>query len=99
MSTHHPEAWPCQFTQHFNAGALDAVMELYEPDARFVAQTGETLVGRDRIRDVLANLVRENTRLLGRFVKSVTVERIALLYSNFEGTPVDASGTSVGLRH
>jgi hypothetical protein len=29
-----------------NAGDLDAVMELYEPEARFVAASGETLAGR-----------------------------------------------------
>jgi hypothetical protein len=39
------------FEQNLNAGDLDAVMALYEPNARFVARSGETIVGRDRIRD------------------------------------------------
>ena len=58
-----PEDWPRMFTQHLNAGDLDAVMELYEPDARFVTRSGETIVGRDKIRDVLAGMIKAKTRL------------------------------------
>jgi hypothetical protein len=39
-----PEDWPRVFEQHLNAGDLDAVMALYEPEARFVSRSGETLV-------------------------------------------------------
>ena len=66
MSSHTPKDWPRQFTQHLNAGDLDAVVALYEPDARFVERSGETMVGRDRIRDVLAGLIGANTRLHSR---------------------------------
>ena len=31
-----PEDWPRVFEQHLNAGDLEAVMALYEPEARFV---------------------------------------------------------------
>ena len=39
-----PEDWPRAFEQHLNVGDLDAVMALYEPEARFVSRSGETLV-------------------------------------------------------
>ena len=39
-----PEDWPRVFEQHLNVGDLDAVMALYEPEARFVSRSGETLV-------------------------------------------------------
>ena len=32
-----PEDWPRVFEQHLNAVDLDAVMALYEPEARFVS--------------------------------------------------------------
>lgn len=48
-----PEDWPRVFEQHLNAGDLNAVMA-HEPEARFVTKSGETLVGRDQIRKVLA---------------------------------------------
>jgi len=36
MSPHKPDEWPRLFEQHLNAGELDAVVALYEPEARFV---------------------------------------------------------------
>jgi uncharacterized protein (TIGR02246 family) len=99
MSSYTPEDWPHQFTQHLNAGALEAVVALYAPDARFVARSGATVVGRDRIRDVLAGLISAHTRLQSRVIQAVTVGEVALLYTDFQGTTVDASGTTVELRH
>ncbi len=57
ISPHKPEDWPRLFEQHLNAGDLEAVMALYEPESRFVARSGETLVGRGRIREVLASMI------------------------------------------
>jgi hypothetical protein len=37
-------------------------MALYEPEARFVARSGETLVGRDAIRKVLAGMIQAKTQ-------------------------------------
>jgi hypothetical protein len=52
-----PEDWPRVFEQYLNAGDLDAVMALYESEARFVRKSGETLIGRDRIRRVVGGLI------------------------------------------
>jgi uncharacterized protein (TIGR02246 family) len=99
MSPHKPEDWPRLFEQHLNAGDLNAVMALYEPDARFVGRSGETVIGRDRIRQVLAGMIRTKTRLESRVVKAVTVDDIALLYTDFQGTTLDASGEAVAIHH
>ena len=61
MPPRNPEDWPHDFTQSLNAGDLDAVVALYDPDARFVDRTGEILIGRDRIRDILAGLINSHT--------------------------------------
>lgn len=61
-----PEDWPRVFEQHLNAGDLDAVIVLYEPEARFVTKSGETLVGRDRIRKVLAAMMEAKACLHSR---------------------------------
>jgi uncharacterized protein (TIGR02246 family) len=89
MSTilpHQPEDWPRVFEQHLNAGDLDAVMALYEPEARFVTKSGQTLVGRDRIRKVLAGMIEAKTQFQSRVVRAVTVGDIAQLHTDFEGT-------------
>ena len=98
MLPHKPEDWPSLFEQHLNAGDLDAVMALYEPDARFVARSGETIVGRDRIRDVLAGMIQSKTKFQSRVIKAITVDDVALLYTDFQGTTVDASGKTIEVR-
>ena len=64
-----PDGWPRVFERYLNAGDLDAVMALYEPEARFVARSRETLTGREQIRNVLAGMIDAKTRLHSRVVK------------------------------
>ncbi len=99
MVPQKPEEWPQVFEQYLNAGDLDAVMELYEPAARFVVRSGDTVVGRDAIRKVLGGLIDAKTHFRSRVIKAVTVGDIAQVYTAFEGTAVDGSGTSVALRN
>jgi uncharacterized protein (TIGR02246 family) len=94
MPPRNPEDWPHDFTQALNAGDLEAVVALYDPDARFVDRTGEILIGRDRIRDILAGLINSHTRLHSRAIKTVVVDNIALLYTDFDGTTIKASGST-----
>jgi uncharacterized protein (TIGR02246 family) len=98
MLPHKPEDWPSLFEQNLNAGDLDAVMALYEPNARFVARSGETIVGRDRIRDVVAGLIQSKTRLLSRVVEAITVDDLTMLYTDFQGATVDPAGKTIQLR-
>ena len=70
-------------------------MALYEPEARFVTRSGETLVGRDAIREVLAGMIAAKTQFRSRVVRAVTVGDTAQLYTDFEGTTVDSSGNAV----
>jgi uncharacterized protein (TIGR02246 family) len=94
-----PEDWPAYFTQLLNAGDLDAVMDLYEPKALFVTRSGETLDGRDQIREPIAAMIRSKTRLQSRVIRHVTVGDIAQLYTDFEGTALDSSGKTIEVRH
>jgi len=99
MSPHRPEDWPRLFALGLNAGDLDAVIALYEPDATFVPQSGEPVVGRDGIREMLAPFIRMKARMQGRVVKAITVDDIALLYTDWQGTTVDESGKTIAMRH
>jgi uncharacterized protein (TIGR02246 family) len=98
MLPNQPEAWPLLFEHHLEARNLDAAAALYEPDARFVAASGEIVAGRDRIREVLAHLIGTNTHMRGRVVQAVVIDNIAVLYTDFEGTALDASGAKVPIR-
>lgn len=91
MPPQRPEEWPGQFTQALNAGDLDAVIELYDPAAHFVALSGETVVGHEAIRAVIAGLIDTKTQLRSHVVKVVTLDDIAVLYTDFDGTRLDST--------
>ncbi|MHB0987803.1 MAG: YybH family protein [Bellilinea sp.] len=94
-SSHQPENRPHLFTERLNAGDLDGVVALYEPDAHFVASSGETLTGREQVRLVLAELLRTQTQMQAQVIKVINVGDIAVLYTNFQGTTTEASGKTV----
>ena len=91
MPPHKPEDWPKEFTRLLDVGDLEAVMELYDADARFVTRSGNVLAGHERIREVIAELVRSNTKLQGQAVRAIVVGDVALLYSDFTVTSVEAT--------
>ena len=90
-----PQDWPHIFTERINAGDLDGVAALYEPDARFVSPSGETIVGREQMRRVLAGLIDAKTRMQCLVIKAVATGDVAVLYTDFQGTTVEASGKTV----
>lgn len=81
----------------FNAGDVDALMSLYEPDARMVRDDASVAVGLDEIRAVWTDLVALGLRV--RMVTRYALESgdIALLSNDWtlelEGNAV-ASGTT-----
>jgi uncharacterized protein (TIGR02246 family) len=99
MLPHKPEDWPPLFVQHLNSGDLEAVAALYAPNARFRARSGETIVGRDRIRDMLAQMIRSKTKLQSRVVKAIGADDVAVLYTDFQGTAMDASEKTIDVRY
>jgi SnoaL-like domain len=77
MLPQKPEDWPGVFEKHLNAGDLDAVMTLYEPEAHFVAKSGEILIGHDAIRKALDGLIEAKTQFHSRVVRATIVCDIA----------------------
>jgi uncharacterized protein (TIGR02246 family) len=99
MLPHKPEDWPRLFVQYLNSGDLEAVVALYAPNARFVGRSGEIIVGRDQIRDVLARMIRSKTKLQSRVIKAINADDVAVLYTDFQGTTMDALEKTIDLRY
>jgi len=99
MLPRKPEDWPRLFVQHPNSGDLEAVVALYPPNARFVPTSGETIVGRDSIRDVLARMIRSKTKLQSHVMKAISADDVAVLYTDFQGTAMDASEKTIDVRY
>ena len=53
MGEARPEAVIERFSELLAAGDIEAMMELYDPDAAFAPQPGETVTGHDEIRAAL----------------------------------------------
>jgi ketosteroid isomerase-like protein len=66
---------------------------MYEPGARMIPPaSGQLITGHERIRQVLAGLIRSQTQLESQVVRSATVGDVAVLYSDFHGSTLGASG-------
>ena len=85
------EDWPGEFVRRLNAGDLAGVAEPYAQDARFVAPTGETLVGRVAIGEVLAELIASGARMSCEVVRAIEAGDVAILYTDFTGERRDAA--------
>jgi uncharacterized protein (TIGR02246 family) len=99
MLPHKPEDWPCLFVHHLNCDDLEGVAALYAPNPQFVGRSGETIVGRDRIRDMLTRMIRSKTKLQSRVIKAISADDVAVLYSDFQCTTMDASEKTMDVRY
>jgi uncharacterized protein (TIGR02246 family) len=100
MST-SPEAVIERFSELLAEGDLDAMVELYEPDATFAPQPGAEVTGRDAIRDALAAFLAVKPRMTGTIEKVLRAGDTALVANRWslsgtapDGSPVEMAATS-----
>jgi uncharacterized protein (TIGR02246 family) len=106
MGVRDPEQNHALFAKAVNAGDLDALAGMYEPDAVYVAGPGQQRVGRKAIRSALAGWLATRPRLRLDLVGLTVVGDVALERSTWtvvmpgpDGKPAESSGsTSVVLR-
>jgi uncharacterized protein (TIGR02246 family) len=102
MSAQNPKALDVLFEQALNAGDLDALLALYEPNASFTPQPGQSVNGTAAIREAIAGFlslkptITLDTRVLGE------ADGIALMTSRWrlrgtgpDGAAVELAGDSV----
>lgn len=93
-----PEAVIERFSELLDQGDLDAMVELYEPDATFAPQPGAEVTGRDAIRDALAGFLAVKPRISGRIEKVLRAGDTALVSNRWRlsGTAPDGSHVEMG---
>jgi uncharacterized protein (TIGR02246 family) len=101
MSDQPPEAVIERFSQLLAKGDLDAMVELYEPDATFAPQPGESVSGRDAIRSALDAFLAVQPRMTGTIEKvlragdtALVANRWSLTGTSPDGSPVEIGATS-----
>jgi uncharacterized protein (TIGR02246 family) len=101
MSDATPEAVIERFSRLLAEGDLDGMIALYEPDAAFAPQPGETVAGHGDIRTALGAFLAVKPRMEGDVQKVITTGDTALVANRWkltgtqpDGTPVEMAGTS-----
>ena len=101
MNDQPPEAVIERFSQLLAEGNLDAMVELYEPDATFAPQPGESVTGRDAIRSALTALLAVRPRMTGEIEKVLCAGDTALVANRWtlagtapDGSPIERGSTS-----
>ena len=97
MTARTPEELDRLFAGAMNAGNLDALVALYEPQASLTPAPGKVAVGTDAIREALGGFLAGNPKmtLMPRVVSRAG--DLALLTSKWEITMTDAEGKPAGL--
>jgi uncharacterized protein (TIGR02246 family) len=96
MPARKPEECDLQFSDHVNAGDLEALLALYEPTCAYVDGDGSVLVGHDAIRPNFTRLLAMRPRIDLTVVKVVPAgEGVAMVYSDWRLTAKGADGQPI----
>jgi uncharacterized protein (TIGR02246 family) len=93
MPAQSPEECDRQFAQHLNAGDLDALVDLYEPNGTLVQRDGRVASGTAAIRAIFERIIAGKPHIALRIVKVVSNDRdLAMVYSNWRLVMHDDDG-------
>jgi ketosteroid isomerase-like protein len=93
-----PEQIHRLFEDLFNAGDIDSLMELYDPNAALIAQPGSVAQGSEQVRAALQNFVALKARITLGTKLVVTVGDLAYLSNTWSlrGTGPDGDPVALG---
>ena len=101
MNNSRPEAVIQRFSSLLAQGDLDAMMDLYEPEAAFAPQPGTAVAGHEQIRAALEGFLAVQPRMDGAIEKVLEAGDTALVANRWRltgrapgGSPVEMAGTS-----
>jgi uncharacterized protein (TIGR02246 family) len=98
MTARTPEATIQRFSELLADGDLDSMVALYEPDATFAPQPGESVSGRDAIRAALSGFLAVKPRMTGQVEKVLCAGDTALVANRWSltGTAPDGQPVAMG---
>jgi uncharacterized protein (TIGR02246 family) len=92
-----PEDVDTLFAEHMNAGDLEALVGLYEPDAAFMRVDRTVAQGLPAIRTELAAFLALRPRIQMKVVQVMQIDDVAVLYDDWSLTATDANGAAVSM--
>jgi len=92
------------FAERFRAGDLDGLLELYDPAAIFLTQSGEIVSGKTAIRELLGSFLQLADNFELEPHNAFEADGIALLQNHWtlsghdpEGNPIEMSDRTAGI--
>ena len=95
MEQPHPESVIERFSELLAQRDLDAMMELYEPDAAFAPRPGDSVTGHDEIRAALEAFLAVKPRMEGTIEKVLEAGDTALVTNSWRLTGIAPDGSPV----
>ena len=86
------------FTEALQAGDVDGLVALYEPEASLVPQPGQLVTGTEAIRQAMIGYIAMKPTMSVEVQKVFQVDNIALVHASWTmtGTAPDGSSISMG---
>ena len=98
MSAHSPEELDQLFEEALNSGDLDALVALYEPQAVFVSEPGQTVTGTAAIREVLSGFVSMKPKIAMEVQTVGQLDNTALTSAKWEMAGTGPDGQPIEMR-
>jgi uncharacterized protein (TIGR02246 family) len=86
------------FVEALNRQQLDAALAFYEPEATFVVEPGQTVVGRAAIREALQRMLAARPKLVTESCRVTETDRLALYQARWAMHGVGPDGASFSVR-
>jgi uncharacterized protein (TIGR02246 family) len=98
MSARTPEELDTLFEQELNAGNIEGLVGLYEPNATFTAEPGKNVTGTAAIREALSGFLQLKPQMSLQARVLANTGDIALTSSKWELTGAHPDGTPLELK-
>jgi uncharacterized protein (TIGR02246 family) len=86
MPASKPEEVDALFEKYLNEGNIDALVDLYEPEATLIAAPGQTASGHAAIRQALSGFIAAKANLKLNVTQTIVAGDIAVTYNDWSGT-------------
>jgi ketosteroid isomerase-like protein len=99
-----PKELLSSYVEKFNLRNVSSLMNMYEPDARFVVQTTQVVTGIENIRQNLQSFIDMNGKLETKVTGVIQTSNLALVNTEWsfngtgpDGNPINVAGKAVDL--
>ena len=97
MAPNSPEDMHSEFTRAFNAGDVDALLRLYEPEAIMTPEPGTAVAGTDAIREALNGYLALKSKIEFKTQPVFKAGNLALMHGDWTLAGTAPDGNAVNL--